>query len=138
MFVVADLAFGCNECICPNAEVIEIKACRTNDPSKCSGQYALTGCDTIDIQDACEKCVYTVQHCCLTQFNDYQNNGNCTGPAVKAMIAKARSDKELMSSDFDPARVLVPVCRGTYMSLDQVILAPKKSRGVIDAKMSKP
>jgi hypothetical protein len=120
LLLSATLAFGQDtnpNCHCPNADVIEERACI---PTKtCSGDYVVTGCDTIHRQDNCLQCTFTNQTCCATKFKDYQNNGLC-GLANK-QIAMMREDKDLMSGEIDMQRIFVPVCRGTYMSLDQVL-----------------
>jgi hypothetical protein len=103
-------------CFCENAEVIEQKACQ---PSKnCSGDYSVTGCNP-NTESNCSACTFTKATCCATHYLVYQNEGVCG--ALSKRIAALREDKDLMSGDIDLRRVFVPVCRGTYMSLDQVL-----------------
>jgi hypothetical protein len=124
-----DLAFGqfTHTCTCPTAEVIEIKSCQPTQ--NCQGDYAMTGCNADDSRD-CYTCQGTAQTCCATHFLDYQNGNNLCGANNK--IARISEDKDLISGEIDARRVFVPICRGTYMSLDQV-LGSNNSREVGDA-----
>jgi len=56
---------------------------------------------------------------CAAHYLVYQNEGVC-GASAKQTVT-LREAQDLMSSDIDLRRVFVPVCRGTYMSLDQVL-----------------
>jgi hypothetical protein len=115
-----DLAFGqeTHVCNCPNARVMEIKACQPTN--NCQGMYSVTGCDTINPQNNCYTCRATAQICCATHYLDWQNGNQLCG-ASSEIISMIRGDQDGGGAEIDAHRVFVPICRGTYMSLDQVL-----------------